>query len=165
MPDRAAIVTGASRGIGFALAEALGEEGFGLTITARKPDTLEQAPRDLRDKGFEVEHLAANMADEQAIEEVASRHRERYRRLDVLVNKAGVGIGAPATEHETKYVDMQLDSSRARCPRRRCCARATSPRRSASWCESRRPAWSRSSFSSAQARRSDTLTRGRSLSG
>ena len=43
MPDRAAIVTGASRGIGRALAEALGEEGFGVTISARKPDTLEQA--------------------------------------------------------------------------------------------------------------------------
>ena len=43
MPERAAIVTGASRGIGFALAEVLGEEGHALTISARKPDTLEQA--------------------------------------------------------------------------------------------------------------------------
>jgi NAD(P)-dependent dehydrogenase (short-subunit alcohol dehydrogenase family) len=43
MPDRAAIVTGASRGIGFALADALGEAGYGLTVSARKPDTLERA--------------------------------------------------------------------------------------------------------------------------
>ena len=49
MPDRAAIVTGASRGIGFALAQTLGEEGYGLTITARKPDTLERAAGELRD--------------------------------------------------------------------------------------------------------------------
>ena len=64
MPDRAAIVTGASRGIGLAIAEALAEEGFGLTITARKPETLAQTAQALRDKGFEVEQLAANMDDE-----------------------------------------------------------------------------------------------------
>jgi short-subunit dehydrogenase len=109
MSDRAAIVTGASRGIGLALAEALGEEGFSLTITARKPETIERAAQDLGAKGVEVEYLAANMADEGAIREVVARHRERYGRLDVLVNNAGVGIGAQATEHQTKYVDMQLD--------------------------------------------------------
>lgn len=109
MSDRAAIVTGASRGIGLALAETLGEEGFGLTITARKPETIERKAQDLRAKGFEVEYLAANMADEQAIREVVTLHRERYGRLDVLVNNAGLGIGAQATEHQTKYVDMQLD--------------------------------------------------------
>ena len=64
MPNRAAIVTGASRGIGLAIAEALAEEGFGLTITARKPDTLEQTAHSLRERGYEVEHIAANMNDE-----------------------------------------------------------------------------------------------------
>jgi NAD(P)-dependent dehydrogenase (short-subunit alcohol dehydrogenase family) len=108
VPDRAAIVTGASRGIGLALAETLGEEGFGLTITARKPDTLQQAAARLRDRGFEVEDVPANMNDEEGIRDVVERHRERYGRLDVLVNNAGVGIGAPATEHQTKFVDLQL---------------------------------------------------------
>src|SRR5437868_13123650 len=109
MPDRAAIVTGASRGIGFALAELLGEEGFALTITARKPDTLEAAANQLREKGYEVEDVAANMADEEGIREVVRRHRERFGRLDVLVNNAGVGVGAAAGEQQTKYVDLQLD--------------------------------------------------------
>jgi short-subunit dehydrogenase len=109
MADRAAIVTGASRGIGLALAETLGEEGYGLTITARKPDTLEQAAGQLRDRGFEVESMPANMADEAGIAEVVRRHRERFGRLDVLVNNAGVGIGAAAHEHQTKFVDLQLD--------------------------------------------------------
>jgi short-subunit dehydrogenase len=108
MSDRAAIVTGASRGIGFALAELLGEEGFGLTITARKPENIERAADELRGRGFEIEHLAANMADEDAIREVVRVHRDRYGRLDVLVNNAGVGIGAPVSEQQVKFVDMQL---------------------------------------------------------
>jgi NAD(P)-dependent dehydrogenase (short-subunit alcohol dehydrogenase family) len=108
MPDRAAIVTGASRGIGRAIAEALAEDGYGLTLTARKPDTLDQAAEDFRGNGFEVEHVAANMADEAAIRSVVERHRERFGRLDVLVNNAGVGIGAGLAEQQTKYVDMQI---------------------------------------------------------
>jgi NAD(P)-dependent dehydrogenase (short-subunit alcohol dehydrogenase family) len=109
MPDRAAIVTGASRGIGYALAEALGEEGYGLTISARKPETLEQAAGRLRGRGFEVEHVVANLAQEDGVREVVERHTARFGRLDVLINNAGVGIGAQAGEHETKFVDMQLD--------------------------------------------------------
>ncbi len=108
MSEHAAIVTGASRGIGLALARALGEEGYGLTITARKPDTLERTAHDLREQGFEVEYAAANMADEEAIRNVVRLHRDHFGRLDVLVNNAGVGIGAGAGEHQTKYVDLQL---------------------------------------------------------
>jgi NAD(P)-dependent dehydrogenase (short-subunit alcohol dehydrogenase family) len=109
MPDRAAIVTGGSRGIGRALAETLGEEGFGLTITARKPEGVERTANEFRERGFEVEHVVANMADEQGIQSVVKAHRDRFGRLDVLVNNAGVGIGAAANEQQTKYVDMQLD--------------------------------------------------------
>ncbi len=108
MADRAAIVTGASRGIGLALAETLGEEGYGLTITARKPETIEKTAQTLRERGYEVEYLAANMGDEEAIRDVVRLHRERFGRLDVLVNNAGVGIGAAAGEHQTKLIDIQL---------------------------------------------------------
>jgi short-subunit dehydrogenase len=108
MPNRAAIVTGASRGIGRAIAETLADEGFDLTITARKLERLAETADGLRSKGHAVEHVAANLVDEEAIHEVVRRHRERYGRLDVLVNNAGVGIGAAATEHQTKHVDLQL---------------------------------------------------------
>src|SRR5436853_5759015 len=108
MPDRAAIVTGASRGIGFAIADVLGSEGYGLTISARKPDTLEQAAETFRGKGYDVEPVVGNMTDEDAIKSVVAKHRERYGRLDVLVNNAGVGIGAAMAEQQTKYVDMQI---------------------------------------------------------
>jgi short-subunit dehydrogenase len=109
MPNRAAIVTGASRGIGLELARTLGQEGFSLTITARKAEGIERTARELGERGFEVEHLAVNLAEEESIREVVRRHRERYGRLDVLVNNAGVGIGAQAGEHQTKFVDLQLD--------------------------------------------------------
>jgi short-subunit dehydrogenase len=109
MPDRAAIVTGASRGIGLTLAETLAEQGYGLTLSARKPDTLEQAAYGLREKGYDVEYVAGNMADEEAIRAVVSAHRERYGRLDVLVNNAGLGHGASAGDHPTKFIDLQLD--------------------------------------------------------
>jgi short-subunit dehydrogenase len=109
MPDRAAIVTGASRGIGLALAETLADEGYALTISARKPDTLEATADALRERGVEVEAVAANLADADAVASVVQRHRERFGRLDVLVNNAGVGIGAAAGEHKDKFVDLQLD--------------------------------------------------------
>jgi short-subunit dehydrogenase len=109
MPDRAAIVTGASRGIGRAIAEALADEGFALTLGARKAQPLEETARELRDKGFEVEFLAANVADEDGIRRLVALHRNRFGRLDVLVNNAGVAIGAAADEHQTKCIDMQLD--------------------------------------------------------
>jgi NAD(P)-dependent dehydrogenase (short-subunit alcohol dehydrogenase family) len=109
MPDRAALVTGASRGIGLALADALGEAGYALTLASRKPETLEQTARELREKGYEVEFRAGSMASEDEIRQVVELHRERYGRLDVLVNNAGVGIGAQAGEQQTKFVDLQLD--------------------------------------------------------
>ena len=109
MPERAAIVTGASRGIGLALAEVLTGEGYGVTLTARKPDLLEQSANALRAQGAEVEHVAANLADEEAVHAVVTRHREAFGRLDVLVNNAGVGIGAAVDDQQTKHVDMQLD--------------------------------------------------------
>jgi NAD(P)-dependent dehydrogenase (short-subunit alcohol dehydrogenase family) len=109
MPDRAAIVTGGSRGIGLAIARALGEDGYGVTLAARKPEPLEQAAEGLRDNGLEVEQVAANLVDEEGIRSVVARHRERFGRLDVLVNNAGVGVGAAVAEQQAKYVDLQID--------------------------------------------------------
>jgi NAD(P)-dependent dehydrogenase (short-subunit alcohol dehydrogenase family) len=108
MPDRAAIVTGASSGIGLAIAHVLGQEGYAITAAARRPEKLTAAADELRAAGYEVEELAGNMADESDIQRVVSTHRERFGRLDCLVNNAGVGVGAAAGEHETKRVDLQL---------------------------------------------------------
>jgi NAD(P)-dependent dehydrogenase (short-subunit alcohol dehydrogenase family) len=105
---RAALITGGSSGIGLAIARVLGQEGHGLTISARRPEKLEAAAQGLRDEGLEVHSVAANMADEEDITRVLAEHRERFGRLDVLVNNAGVGIGGAVADHETKKLDLQL---------------------------------------------------------
>jgi NAD(P)-dependent dehydrogenase (short-subunit alcohol dehydrogenase family) len=108
MPERAAIVTGASSGIGLAIAEVLGETGDGLTVAARRPEKLDAAAQALRRAGHDVEAVAGNMGEEADVQRVVAAHRERFGRLDVLVNCAGVGIGAPLSEIETRRVDLQL---------------------------------------------------------
>ena len=109
MAERAAIVTGASSGIGLAIARVLGEEGLGVTMAARRPEKLEGAVKELEGAGFDVFGVAANVANEGDIQNVVNTHRDRYGRLDVLVNNAGIGIGATLGDIQTKRLDMQLD--------------------------------------------------------
>jgi NAD(P)-dependent dehydrogenase (short-subunit alcohol dehydrogenase family) len=87
----------------------LGEEGYGLTVAARRADKLADAAADLREAGWDVEEVAGNMADEADIQRIVAAHRKRWGRLDVLVNNAGVGIGSAVAEVVTKRVDLQLD--------------------------------------------------------
>src|ERR1017187_3156160 len=77
MAERAAIVTGASSGIGLATARVLAEEGFSLTMAARRPEKLDAAVAGLAEDGFDVHAVAANVADEAAIVEVVDAHRDR----------------------------------------------------------------------------------------
>ncbi|HWD69249.1 MAG TPA: SDR family oxidoreductase [Solirubrobacteraceae bacterium] len=109
MSERAAIVTGASRGIGLAIATALARDGHAVTLTARRPEPLAAAAAALGERGFDVQPLAANLAQEDGIRAIVDAHRERYGRLDVLVNNGGIGVGAGVGELQTKLIDMQLD--------------------------------------------------------
>jgi len=70
MAQRAAIVTGGSSGIGLGIARVLGEEGYALTVAARRPEKLEEAVEGLRADGHEVNSVSGNLADEGVVQEV-----------------------------------------------------------------------------------------------
>jgi NAD(P)-dependent dehydrogenase (short-subunit alcohol dehydrogenase family) len=107
--ERAALVTGGSSGIGMAIARMLGSEGYGVTISGRRPDKLEAAAAELRDGGLDVHQVPAQMTQEEEVVGLVEAHRERFGRLDVLVNNAGVGIGEAMEAITTKKLDIQLD--------------------------------------------------------
>lgn len=108
MAERAALVTGGSSGIGLAIARLLGEEGYAVTIVARRPEKLEQAAEELRAAGIEAHAVAAQLAEEEKIVRAFAEHRERWGRLDVLVNNAGFGFGAALDSIPTKHLDLQM---------------------------------------------------------
>ena len=101
---KAALITGGSSGIGLAIARALRDEGYDLTLAARKPEKLEAAAADL-----DASVSFANVADEEDCARLVEEHRERFGRIDVLVNSAGVGIGGQVGSISAKQLDLQLD--------------------------------------------------------
>lgn len=105
---KAALVTGGSGGIGLAIARVMADEGYALTLAARRPEPLEAAAADLR-RTTPVEAIAGNLADPAAVAAAVDRHRAAYGRMDVLVNNAGRGIMSPLEEQPDKHVELQLD--------------------------------------------------------
>jgi len=102
--ERAALVTGGSSGIGLAIARLLRDEGYGLTLVSRQPEKIEAAAAELG-----AAAVAANVADPDECARAVAEHRERFGRLDVLVNSAGVGIGGLVEDLDLKKLDLQLD--------------------------------------------------------
>ena len=102
------MVTGGSSGIGLAIARALAEDGYGVTISARRPDKLEGAKDALLADGLDVHAVPANLVDEDEIKKLFEAHREKYGRLDLLANNGGIGIGGEIAQAETKHIDMQI---------------------------------------------------------
>ena len=101
---RAALVTGGSSGIGLAIAHRLRADGFDLTLVGRTREKVEAAAQELSGLG-----LTADLAQDDECHAVVERHRDRYGRLDVLVNSAGVGFAGPIDELSAKHLDLQLD--------------------------------------------------------
>src|SRR5437868_7691174 len=99
---RAALVTGGSSGIGLAIARVLREEGYGLTLASRTAEKVEAAATELGALA-----VAADVAREEDCERLVAAHEERYGRLDVLVNSAGIGIGARIEETTAGQWDLQ----------------------------------------------------------
>ena len=100
---RAALVTGGSSGIGLAIASMLGDEGFDLTLVSRRLERVEAAAAKLG-----AVAVAANVGDEDECARLVAEHRERFGRLDLLVNSAGIGIGGRVEDLSPKHLDLQL---------------------------------------------------------
>jgi len=101
--ERAALVTGGSSGIGRAIAGMLRDEGFGLTLVSRRPERVAAAADELG-----AHAVAADVGDPAACERLVAEHRERFGRLDMLVNSAGIGIAGTVESLSTKHFDLQM---------------------------------------------------------
>jgi NAD(P)-dependent dehydrogenase (short-subunit alcohol dehydrogenase family) len=105
---KAALVTGASSGIGLAIAAMLAAEGYDLTVVSRTPEKIERAAAQLAAHGVAVEPVATNLLEAEEITRAVAAHRDRFGRLDLLVNNAGMGIHAELDDYRAKHVDLQL---------------------------------------------------------
>jgi NAD(P)-dependent dehydrogenase (short-subunit alcohol dehydrogenase family) len=93
-PDRVALVTGASSGIGEAAARRLARCGFRVVVAARRAERLESLAKEITTQGGEALAVAVDLADAAATSELVTRTRDAFGRIDVLVNNAGFSPGA-----------------------------------------------------------------------
>jgi citronellol/citronellal dehydrogenase len=131
MAGKVAIITGASRGIGRALALGLAREGCHVVIAAKSTESTEKLPGSIFSVAQEVEALGAqalpvqvDVRDEKQIEALVARTLERFGRIDVLVNNAGALWWQPLLDTPARRFDLVMGvNARAAC----LCARAVLP--------------------------------------
>jgi NAD(P)-dependent dehydrogenase (short-subunit alcohol dehydrogenase family) len=88
LTGKVSIVTGATRGIGLAIAQGLAAFGARVVVSSRKQDAVEAAAQSLRNDGFEATGVAAHMGDAESIRQLVDKTNEHYGGVDVLVNNA-----------------------------------------------------------------------------
>ena len=109
-----ALITGGSRGLGLQMAEALGEMGCRVVITARKADELQQAQQHLQGLGIEVKTIVADLQRTESIAPLVDETLAVYGKIDILVNNAGATWGAPAEDYPDeawhKVMNVNVDA-------------------------------------------------------
>ncbi len=108
---RVAVVTGANRGIGLWTCRELVKLGLKVVLTSRDDSKGQQAAAQLGDEGIELDHHQLDVCDEESLEAFSAELRERYGRLDVLINNAGaVFEPAGSKGRATSIFDIEIDS-------------------------------------------------------
>jgi NAD(P)-dependent dehydrogenase (short-subunit alcohol dehydrogenase family) len=97
LQDRVAVITGSGRGIGKAIARELAQLGARVVV-AELADYGEQAVQELRAQGAEATYAKVDVADSQSVAAMVTRARDKYGRIDVLVNNAGIRPTCPVLE-------------------------------------------------------------------
>src|SRR5258708_38734829 len=115
LDGRVALVTGASRGLGFAMAEALAEAGAAVVLNGRRDDTLEAAAGKLRDRGFNIEAAAFDVTEQAASRAALEAIIGKMGRLDILIANAGVTHRAALAYWEGKDWDRMLATNVTAC--------------------------------------------------
>jgi NAD(P)-dependent dehydrogenase (short-subunit alcohol dehydrogenase family) len=111
LSGRRALITGASRGIGRAIAEALAGAGAAVAITGRAPDPLQETAAAMRRGGATVEPLVLDVTDVPQCGAVVAEATHRLGGLDILVNNAGTEEVRPALEVDEALWDKILDTN------------------------------------------------------
>ena len=111
LSGRVAVITGGSRGLGQEMAEALGEAGASLMLCARRDQWLMPAIDALRARGFTVEGMLCDVTSQESVQAVVSATMARYRRLDILINNAGVSWGERPETMELKRWHMVMETN------------------------------------------------------
>ncbi len=106
LTGKVAIVTGSTKGIGLAVAERLLNEGASVVVNGRTAATAEAVAEKLGPRALAV---AADVADPASCSEMVARTVDRFGRLDVLVNNAGLGIYRPFSELSVEEWQLQID--------------------------------------------------------
>ena len=99
LSGRVAVVTGGSRGLGLQMAEALGEMGARVVLTARKQDELDTAVAQFAKQKIDAAAWSCDIGKREAIAPVAEAILKKYGKVDILVNNAGATWGSPAEDH------------------------------------------------------------------
>ncbi|MDE1011973.1 MAG: SDR family NAD(P)-dependent oxidoreductase, partial [Paraburkholderia fungorum] len=99
LDGKVALITGGSRGLGLQMAEALGEMGCRVAITARKADELAEAKTHLQSRGIEVRTLVNDLQRFEGIPGLVEEVIGAHGHIDIIVNNAGATWGAPAEDY------------------------------------------------------------------